>query len=44
MITAGQSDATNSFISQFRLEGAASGPLAGLTLAVKDLYDVSICS
>lgn len=40
-VCVGQADGTNAFISQFRLEGAASGPLAGLTLAVKDLYDVS---
>eukprot|EP00882_Tetradesmus_deserticola_P027205 GHRQ01030085.1.p1 GENE.GHRQ01030085.1~~GHRQ01030085.1.p1 ORF type:complete len:142 (+),score=25.86 GHRQ01030085.1:364-789(+) len=37
----GQTDPTNAFISQFRLEGAASGPLGGLTLAVKDLYDIA---
>lgn len=34
-------DPTHSFVSQFTLEGARQGPLAGLTLAVKDLYDVS---
>ncbi|KAF6252554.1 amidase signature domain-containing protein [Scenedesmus sp. NREL 46B-D3] len=40
-VCVGQADGTNAFISQFRLEGAASGPLAGLTLAVKDLYDIA---
>ncbi|WIA21527.1 hypothetical protein OEZ85_000727 [Tetradesmus obliquus] len=35
------SDPTGCFISQFTLQGAASGPLAGLTLAVKDLYDIA---
>jgi hypothetical protein len=28
------------FISQFELQGSGRGPLAGLTLAVKDLFDV----
>jgi hypothetical protein len=36
-------DLSNAFISQFRLEGSKEGPLAGRTLAVKDLFDVSGC-
>ncbi|KAF8058363.1 AMI1 [Scenedesmus sp. PABB004] len=38
---AADADATGSFISRFRLEGAGSGPLAGVTVAVKDLFDVA---
>eukprot|EP00878_Enallax_costatus_P017900 GHUV01018815.1.p1 GENE.GHUV01018815.1~~GHUV01018815.1.p1 ORF type:complete len:449 (+),score=59.15 GHUV01018815.1:982-2328(+) len=34
-------DPTNSFISQFRIEGSPEGPLAGMTLAVKDLFDIA---
>jgi hypothetical protein len=34
-------DPNKAFISQFRLDGAKEGPLAGTTLAVKDLFDVS---
>lgn len=36
--TAGD-DPTNSFISTFSLAGAPSGPLAGRTVAVKDLFE-----
>lgn len=35
-------DPTNSFISQSKIEGNSDGPLSGLTLAVKDLFDVSV--
>ncbi len=34
-------DSANAFIDIFRLEGAASGPLAGLSFGAKDLYDVA---
>lgn len=36
-------DPSHAFISQFRLEEGSGkdGPLAGRTLAVKDLFDVS---
>ena len=27
-----------------RIPGAASGPLQGLTCAIKDIYDVSVCN
>ena len=37
-------DPSKAFISQFRLEGSKEGPLAGCTLAVKDLFDVSDCT
>jgi hypothetical protein len=37
-------DPTNSFILQFRLQTNTDGPLAGKTLAVKDLFDVSATS
>lgn len=32
---------TDAFVSRDRIDGAASGPLAGLTFAVKDLIDVA---
>ena len=32
---------TDAFVSRMRVEGAAEGPLAGLTFAVKDLIDVA---
>lgn len=32
---------TDAFVSRVRVEGAAAGPLAGLTFAVKDLIDVA---
>lgn len=35
-------DPSKAFISQFRLEGSQQGPLVGKTLAVKDLFDVSV--
>lgn len=35
-------DPAQAFISQFQLAGASQGPLAGLTVAVKDLFDVSV--
>jgi amidase len=34
-------DTANAFVSQFVIEGAADGPLAGLTFAAKDLYDIA---
>ena len=34
-------DPFNVFVDHFRLAGAATGPLIGLTFAVKDLYDVA---
>ncbi|OSP53956.1 hypothetical protein BV911_15160 [Pseudoruegeria sp. SK021] len=34
-------DTADAFIETFTLPGAADGPLGGLTLAVKDLYDVA---
>jgi Asp-tRNA(Asn)/Glu-tRNA(Gln) amidotransferase A subunit family amidase len=34
-------DPNKAFISQIRQEGAKEGPLVGITLAVKDLFDVS---
>jgi hypothetical protein len=36
-----ESDPTGSFVSQFTLNGASTGPLQGKSLAVKDLFDVS---
>ncbi len=35
------SDASDAFVSRMRVEGLASGALAGLTFAVKDLIDVA---
>jgi amidase len=34
-------DPFNAFVDRTRIPGAASGPLAGLTFAVKDLFDVA---
>ena len=34
-------DTVNAFVSMFEVDGAASGPLAGLSFASKDLYDVA---
>ncbi|MEL6997434.1 MAG: amidase family protein, partial [Pseudomonadota bacterium] len=34
-------DTANAFIEIFELEGAADGPLAGLTFCAKDIYDVA---
>lgn len=34
-------DTVNAFIDTFTVEGAADGPLAGLTFGAKDLYDVA---
>jgi len=34
-------DTVNAFIDTFTIEGAADGPLAGLTFGAKDLYDVA---
>lgn len=34
-------DTANAFIEMFDLAGAAGGPLAGLTFAAKDIYDVA---
>lgn len=34
-------DRVNAFVSTFTVEGAAGGPLAGLTFGAKDLYDVA---
>ena len=34
-------DSTEAFVSRVRVAGAAAGPLAGLTFAVKDLIDVA---
>ena len=33
-------DSVNAFIETFTLQGAASGPLSGLTAGIKDLYDI----
>lgn len=33
-------DTANAFVETFEIEGAASGPLAGLTVAIKDIYDI----
>ncbi|WP_108661864.1 amidase [Acuticoccus kandeliae] len=35
------SDNVNAFVETFEVSGAAGGPLAGLTFAAKDLYDVA---
>jgi hypothetical protein len=43
MLRAG-ADTTNSFILQFQLQTNKDGPLAGKTVAVKDLFDVSASS
>jgi Asp-tRNA(Asn)/Glu-tRNA(Gln) amidotransferase A subunit family amidase len=37
-------DPVNAYILRFDVQGAPSGPLAGLTLAVKDLFDVRAAS
>lgn len=34
-------DPVNAFVDRTRIEGAAAGPLAGLSFAVKDLFDVA---
>ncbi|MEM9783160.1 MAG: amidase [Pseudomonadota bacterium] len=34
-------DTVNAFVSQFEIEGAAAGPLAGLTFGAKDIFDVA---
>lgn len=34
-------DTVNAFASLFQIEGASDGPLAGLTFAAKDLFDVA---
>ncbi|MEM6848064.1 MAG: amidase [Pseudomonadota bacterium] len=34
-------DTVNAFVSTFEVEGAPGGPLAGLTTAIKDIYDVA---
>ena len=34
------SDPANAFVSRFTLAGSGDGPLRGMTLAVKDLYDI----
>lgn len=34
-------DTVNAFIAQFTLEGAAGGPLAGLSFGAKDLFDIA---
>lgn len=34
-------DSVNAFVSQFEIEGTPDGPLAGLTFAAKDLYDIA---
>ncbi len=39
--TADTADKAGAFIEQFTLTGAAAGPLSGLTVAVKDMFDVS---
>ena len=33
-------DPVNAFVNDLTLEGSGEGPLAGLTLGVKDLYDI----
>ncbi|MEO1598962.1 MAG: amidase [Pseudomonadota bacterium] len=34
-------DTVNAFVSLFDIEGAADGPLAGLTFGAKDIYDIA---